>query len=62
MISLFFYKMESDIDISDVTIDQIEILLSNSSKKNGIMDKKSIKEIISEVILNDVYVDYEDII
>jgi len=62
MISLFVYKMESDIDISDVTIDQIEILLSNSSKKNGIMDKKSIKEIISEVILNDVYVDYEDII
>ncbi|WP_413862199.1 hypothetical protein [Methanobrevibacter sp. UBA417] len=54
--------LESDIDISDVTIDQIEILLSNSSKKNGIMDKKSIKEIISEVILNDVYVDYEDII
>jgi len=62
MISLFVYKMESDIDILDVTIDQIEILLSNSSKKNGIMDKKSIKEIISEVILNDVYVDYEDII
>lgn len=53
--------LDSNIEVSDAIIDQIEILLSN---KNKIMDKKSIKKIISAVILEgiDDNINFEDII